>query len=921
MGRSYQWMPSVRRAVAAAIVMAGLTGSPVPAGAAVGDVIRTVVLPAGGGPGGEFCVSSVGTSVAVVPGASVGLPLEPVLLVTSCDTFNEESVGELDQQSKLFFFRPSPGPTPAALLLTVTTTVTPSRGWGTLAMRTDKGDLIGCGNKTPFGEGVTHEIYRIPLSSSFATTPSPTTTPVKLFDGQPGFAAAVICDGIAWDSVENLIYQSPDVFPTVYRFTETGTPAPRPGGTETTITVPVDCNGSGASGVAVSGQSLYLGCANDPEIYRVDKNTGQVLEFFGSPQLRTEDLECDPVSFAAQQKDVLWTKGAFDNNLIAVEVARGTCGGAVPVAAGPGQLCTDLTDTDGDGLLDCWERPSPSSAGAGGQPCIDFDGDGICDLTLCVNSGDGKGTVCANPYRKDVFFEIDWLEGHKPNQFAINRVINKFDVAPVANPVNPATGTSTSGIRLHVLIDEALKDASGTMIPHNSGNAFANGLLAFEPYTSAAGSGVLDFDRLKQNNFGTATQRGNPKALNAKRQAFRYMIFAHLLSGLGGTSGAAEVHGNDGIVTLGAGASVGGHQVGSEDQQAGTLFHELGHLLGLRHGGADFVGCKPNYLSILNYTRQFPGAPIPTTQWKATALDLSRSKLPDLNEASLNENAGINSPSGVAGDATVFGPNSPVVRSTGGAIDWNRDGVTSGALLPSPLNLNHVLNASGGTVCSGDGTVLQGHNDWANLKYDVRASLDIADGERLTLAVKEDELGFSGSGNPCDSGSCPEVATSTAEGPVDSDGDGILDVDDNCPTVANADQIDNNNDGIGDACAETRTLIDIKPGRYPNIVDLHSPIPLSVAILGSPGFDATQVKPDTVRLSGASVLRRGNMLLCDGHDVNGDGILDLICLVDKRKLVLPADDAVAVLTGQTQSNVPIRGEDSIHIVRGTGHDN
>ena len=38
---------------------------------------------------------------------------------------------------------------------------------------------------------------------------------------------------------------------------------------------------------------------------------------------------------------------------------------------------------------------------------------------------------------------------------------------------------------------------------------------------------------------------------------------------------------------------------------------------------------------------------------------------------------------------------------------------------------------------------------------------------------------------------------------VDTDGDGIPDDDDNCPTVANEDQLDANGDGFGDACVSS----------------------------------------------------------------------------------------------------------------------
>lgn len=44
------------------------------------------------------------------------------------------------------------------------------------------------------------------------------------------------------------------------------------------------------------------------------------------------------------------------------------------------------------------------------------------------------------------------------------------------------------------------------------------------------------------------------------------------------------------------------------------------------------------------------------------------------------------------------------------------------------------------------------------------------------------------------------VRTAFIPPPPDSDGDGIFDAEDNCPTVSNPDQTDSDGDGIGDAC-------------------------------------------------------------------------------------------------------------------------
>lgn len=41
---------------------------------------------------------------------------------------------------------------------------------------------------------------------------------------------------------------------------------------------------------------------------------------------------------------------------------------------------------------------------------------------------------------------------------------------------------------------------------------------------------------------------------------------------------------------------------------------------------------------------------------------------------------------------------------------------------------------------------------------------------------------------------------------LDEDGDGILDIEDNCPTVANQDQQDSNDNNVGDACDDELVL-------------------------------------------------------------------------------------------------------------------
>ncbi|MFD2551271.1 choice-of-anchor B family protein [Bizionia sediminis] len=111
-------------------------------------------------------------------------------------------------------------------------------------------------------------------------------------------------------------------------------------------------------------------------------------------------------------------------------------------------------------------------------------------------------------------------------------------------------------------------------------------------------------------------------------------------------------------------------------------------------------------------------------------------------------------------------------------------------------------------------------------------------------------------GIPDGEDNCPNVANPNQEDqnndglgdacdtnmPVDTDNDGVPDAEDNCPNVANPNQEDDNNDGIGNACEDAPNTNPLFPcengmaGPYPcNGYDLMGHIPNSV--LGNPSSE------------------------------------------------------------------------------------
>ncbi len=332
-------------------------------------------------------------------------------------------------------------------------------------------------------------------------------------------------------------------------------------------------------------------------------------------------------------------------------------------------------DTDRDCICDDWER-------AGG---IDINGDQTIDVLL-PNAQVG---------RRDIYVEYDAMDGFAPAADVLNRVQNAFQAR---------------NIGLHFINGGDLAVA-----PADWPNAWAG------------------FDAFKRNHFGTPDERASPNWENirrAKRRVFRYCVFARSHSG-GSSSGMGELLGDDFMVTLGhpawqrlrtarLPAVWDGRLVTWDDHVAGTLMHELGHILGQRHGGGDHLNHKPNYHSVMNYLWQVP-IPRYAGSW---LLDYSDAVFNTLDENNLSEPDGIG---GHAGHRVPIGGRDGRIVPERGPVDWNDDGDANDRGVQFDAN--------------GDGAfgVLRGFDNWANIDC-ACGSPNWADGVHIPLGGTEADL-------------------------------------------------------------------------------------------------------------------------------------------------------------------------------------
>ena len=327
---------------------------------------------------------------------------------------------------------------------------------------------------------------------------------------------------------------------------------------------------------------------------------------------------------------------------------------------------SDTLDTDGDGLPDVWEKEG-----------LDYDGDGKIDVDLPA--------MGADPNVPDIFVEVDWMV--RPQKKILWWEISKYrNLAPSEDAMKLVYDSfKQHGINLHI-------DVGPDSIDFVTGKKWGK----------LSGGNEIPYEK-KFNIKSSWNSTVNANFSKARHNVFKHCLFVDQYDGV--RSGIANnipgqffIVANQDWVFNGGNISVGG-----------TFMHELGHTLGLRHGGCDHEHYKPNYLSVMNYAFQTTGLV------GSGMVGYSDYKLPDINEAHINENLGID-PSGLTAGTglgtTLFywAPNQRnVIPISKAAIDFNNNGK-----LETDISLD--LNPDG-NVYDKPIAELKGHEDWSGIVY------------------------------------------------------------------------------------------------------------------------------------------------------------------------------------------------------------
>jgi hypothetical protein len=364
----------------------------------------------------------------------------------------------------------------------------------------------------------------------------------------------------------------------------------------------------------------------------------------------------------------------------------------------------DRSGGDGDNATVNWTFDC-SSATCDGIP-DDWKINGVT-----IDPGDGSGpqfinlpAMGATVNKPDIFVQLDFMadtvHSHALTAAAIKTVVTAFANSPFRSR------TGSIGINLHV-------DAGPNSIMNFATNQTWGALSRARQLTEVTNLGTGSVDsKGNLSNYNWTAFDGIKNALGGftstgRTAIFRYAISAHQIATASNSGVARAIPGSDFIVSL---AKIG--LPPTANQEAGTFMHELGHNLGLQHGGGDPVNNKPNYISVMNYSFQFPGL---TRSGVANIYDYSDAALNTLDETNLDETTGVGAAaSGVAtshwlppvgGNPGVF----VTVADASKPIDWNGNGTLA--------DKNFAFDVNGDDATSPTPTTtLTPFDDWKNLK-------------------------------------------------------------------------------------------------------------------------------------------------------------------------------------------------------------
>lgn len=273
-----------------------------------------------------------------------------------------------------------------------------------------------------------------------------------------------------------------------------------------------------------------------------------------------------------------------------------------------------VEDTDGDGLPNSWET---SDTG------VDIDGDGKLDTPPLKKMG-------ADPNKKDVFVQIDWAPGGAwVNNSLIPQNIWQTQYQGIALP----------GWRNFKPNQNQIKRVTEIFAKHD-----INLHVDFGPDSIDYANGGRRWGELgkgkqlaeSSNNFDIrkASLERDQNLSRERQEVFHYALFVECFAANNGkcegtSTGQAWMPGDTLIVSAGLLAG---------DEEGNTFMHELGHNLGLGHGGGDGLNYKPNYISVMNYAFQLRGL---QDGIGGIQTEYSTQKLPTINENDLDEGKGV----------------------------------------------------------------------------------------------------------------------------------------------------------------------------------------------------------------------------------------------------------------------------------------